>query len=157
MESEVKNLNENCKQYEMSITAFKEKETELNSEVKALNDKLSLLKNVNENSQFGHSQIIQQMKTEQQTKIAEREDQLRNEFLKNLDAVNEAFATRQKNLLESHNLLTEFASEMQVELENVSNENNRQSEYLQAHHNDYVRYSKEIFLRLKQERDEINE
>jgi hypothetical protein len=46
---------------------------------------------------------------------------------------------------------------MQVELENVSNENNRQSEYLQAHHNDYVRYSKEIFLRLKQERDEINE
>lgn len=157
MESEVKNLNENCKQYEMSITAFKEKETELNSEVKALNEKLSLLKNVNENSQFGHSQIIQQMKTEQQTKIAEREDQLRNEFLKNLDAVNEAFATRQKNLLESHNLLTEFASEMQVELENVSNENNRQSEYLQAHHNDYVRYSKEIFLRLKQERDEINE
>lgn len=97
------------------------------------------------------------MKTEQQTKIAEREDQLRNEFLKNLDAVNEAFATRQKNLLESHNLLTEFASEMQVELENVANENNRQSEYLQAHHNDYVRYSKEIFLRLKQERDEINE
>lgn len=157
MESEVKNLNENCKQYEMSITAFKEKETELNSEVKALNEKLNLLKNVNENSQFGHSQIIQQMKTEQQTKIAEREDQLRNEFLKNLDAVNEAFATRQKNLLESHNLLTEFASEMQVELENVSNENNRQSEYLQAHHNDYVRYSKEIFLRLKQERDEINE
>lgn len=121
MESEVKNLNENCKQYEMSIIAFKEKETELNSEVKALNEKLSLLKNVNENSQFGHSQIIQQMKTEQQTKIAEREDQLRNEFLKNLDAVNEAFATRQKNLLESHNLLTEFASEMQVELENVSN------------------------------------
>lgn len=157
MESEVKNLNENCKQYEKSINAFKEKETELNSEVKALNDKLSLLKNVNENSQFGHSQTIQQMKTEQQTKIAEREDQLRNEFLKNLDAVNEAFATRQKNLLESHNLLTEFASEMQVELENVSNENNRQSEYLQAHHNDYVRYSKEIFLRLKQERDEINE
>lgn len=97
------------------------------------------------------------MKTEQQTKIAEREDQLRNEFLKNLDAVNEAFAIRQKNLLESHNLLTEFASEMQVELENVANENNRQSEYLQAHHNDYVRYSKEIFLRLKQERDEINE
>lgn len=35
MESEVKNLNENCKQYEKSITAFKEKETELNSEVKA--------------------------------------------------------------------------------------------------------------------------
>jgi len=64
MESEVKNLNENCKQYEMSITAFKEKETELNSEVKALNEKLNLLKNVNENSQFGHSQIIQQMKTE---------------------------------------------------------------------------------------------
>lgn len=86
------------------------------------------MKDVNENSQAGHSQIIQQMKADYQAKINEREDQLRTEFLKNLDAVNEAFSTRQKNLLESHNLLSEFAAEMQVELENVANENCRQSE-----------------------------
>lgn len=127
-ESEVKNLSENCKQYEKTISQLRSKELELNSEIKGYTEKLNLMKDVNENSQAGHSQIIQQMKADQQAKMNEREDQLRNEFLKNLDAVNEAFSTRHKNLLESHNLLTEFAAEMQVELDNVANENNRQSE-----------------------------
>jgi len=86
------------------------------------------LKDVNESSQTGHSQVIDQLKNEYHNKIKEREDQLKNEFLHNLDSVNEAFSIRQKNLLESHNLLMEFAAEMQVELENVSTENQRQSE-----------------------------
>lgn len=128
LESEVNNLNENCKQYERNISQLKGKEAELISELKGYTEKLSLLKDVNESSHSSHSTIIQQMKTEYQTKLQEREDTLRNEFLQNLDAVNEAFANRQKNLLESHNLLMEFTADMQVELENVSTENNRQSE-----------------------------
>jgi len=95
-----------------------------------------MLKDMNENSQSSHTTVVQQLKAEYTTKLQEREDALRHEFLQNLDAVNEAFANRQKNLLESHNLLMEFTAEMQVELENVSTENNRQSEYLQSHHND---------------------
>lgn len=127
------------------------------SELKGYTEKLNMLKNMNETSQTSHTSLVQQMKEEYTTKLQEHENALRHEFLQNLDAVNEAFANRQKNLLESHNLLMEFAAEMQVELENVATENNRQSEYLQSHHNDYVRQSKEIFLRLKQEKDEINE
>lgn len=94
---------------------------------------------MNETSQTSHTSLVQQMKEEYTTKLQEHENALRHEFLQNLDAVNEAFANRQKNLLESHNLLMEFAAELQVELENVATENNRQSEYLQSHHNDYVR------------------
>lgn len=79
----------------------------LSHEVKTLSDKLSLMKEVNQSGQLNHEANVNQLKSELFTKTKEREHDLKEEFLNNLNVINDTVVGKHQDLVASYNLLVE--------------------------------------------------
>jgi len=134
--SENNDYKDNLVDKEMNIKQLREKESSLSEEVKTLSDKLTLLKEVNISSQNSHDSTIQSLKNEHHQHLKAKENSLKEDFLKNLNLVNDAVVGKHKYLAEAYHSLVDAVSELQNDLDTITRESSKQSEYLQAHHND---------------------
>jgi len=89
--------------------------------------------------------------------VKERENQLYKEFEQILDSVETKFASRFKTLLESNANFSEYALDLQCDLDNISIETLKQTEYLQTHHNDYLMYNNNLIQMLRRENEELKQ
>lgn len=110
-----------------------------------------------ENEQEKHKETLNNMKKDFTDHVKERENQLYKEFEQILESVESKFASRFKTLLESNANFSEYALDLQCDLDNISIETVKQTEYLQTHHNDYLVYNNNVIQLLKRENEDLKE
>jgi len=80
---------------------LRERESTLAENTKTLSDKLTLLKEVNISSQNSHDATIQTLKNEHHQQLKARENALKEDFLKNLNLVNDSVVGKHRDLAEA--------------------------------------------------------
>lgn len=86
------------------------------------------MKELTENEQEKHKETVNQMKKDFVDHVKERENQLYKEFEQILDTVETKFASKFKTLLESNANFSEYAADLQCDLDNISIETFKQAE-----------------------------
>lgn len=128
LDSECSNLKDDLELKELNLQQMKERESDMVHEIRSLNDKLSLMKDVNTSSQMTHDEAFNAMKNNFVTKLKERETELKNEFLDSLNNINDSVVVKHKDLIESYNMLVEYVTDLQTDLDQINKESSKQSE-----------------------------